>query len=277
MAPNLLNRQLLRTRNGLAHLTGARKPEVAQTPRDLVWRRETARLWRYRSDDRSIKVPLLIVHSLVSKSYILDLLPENSMVRFLAGEGFDVFLLDWEAAGPADAENTLETYAAGLIPGAIQATLDEADASELTLMGYCFGGDLVLLTAASGAADLPIRNVVALTTPCDFRAIGFLADMFLDGRLDPDDVIDDTGLVPAADHGCGLPVDQADRLARAAVEPVVPAVERAADRELPRAQRLDPRPGAVPRRHVPPDRRPARPRQPPRHRRSCRSLAGRCA
>ena len=204
MAPNLLNRQLLRTRNGLAHLTGARKPEVAQTPRDLVWRRETARLWRYRSDDRSIKVPLLIVHSLVSKSYILDLLPENSMVRFLAGEGFDVFLLDWEAAGPADAENTLETYAAGLIPGAIQATLDEADASELTLMGYCFGGDLVLLTAASGAADLPIRNVVALTTPCDFRAIGFLADMFLNGRLDPDDVIDDTGLVPAGIMDAGF-------------------------------------------------------------------------
>jgi poly[(R)-3-hydroxyalkanoate] polymerase subunit PhaC len=189
--PNLLERQLLRTRNGLAHLAGVRKPEVAQTPRDLVWRRETARLWRYRSDDRSIAVPLLIVHSLVSKSYILDLQPENSMVRYLVGEGFDVYLLDWEPAGAADAENTLETYAAGLIPGAIKAM----DADELTLMGYCFGGDLVLLTAAT--QDLPIRNVVALTTPCDFRAIGFLADMFLNGRLDADDVIDSTGLVPA--------------------------------------------------------------------------------
>jgi polyhydroxyalkanoate synthase len=191
--PNLVERQLLRARNGLAHLAGVRAPEVAQTPRDLVWRRETARLWRYRSDDRSIKVPLLIVHSLVSKSYILDLQPENSMVRYLVGEGFDVYLLDWDAPRAADAENTLETYAAELIPGAIGAT----GADELTLMGYCFGGDLVLLTAATGADDLPIRNVVALTTPCDFRAIGFLADMFLNGRLDADDVIDGTGLVPA--------------------------------------------------------------------------------
>jgi polyhydroxyalkanoate synthase len=212
MAPNLLKRQLLRTRNGLAHLAGVHTPEVAQTPRDLVWRRETARLWRYRSDDRSIKVPLLIVHSLVSKSYVLDLQPENSMVRFLVGEGFDVFLLDWDAPGPADAQNTLETYVAGLVPGAIAATLTQADASELTLLGYCFGGDLVLLTAASGAGELPIRNLVTLTTPCDFRRIGFLADMFLEGRLNADDVIGDTGLVPASAMDAGFqsikPTDQ---------------------------------------------------------------------
>ena len=212
MAPNLLQRQLLRTRNGLAHLAGVHKPEVAQTPRDLVWRRETARLWRYRSDDRSVKVPLLIVHSLVSKSYILDLQPENSMVRFLVGEGFDVFLLDWDEPGPADAENTLETYSAGLIPGAIAATCAEAGAREITLLGYCYGGVLVLLTAASGAGDLPIRNLVALTTPCDFRRIGFMCDMFLDGRLDAGDVVDETGLVPAALMDAGFqsikPTDQ---------------------------------------------------------------------
>jgi polyhydroxyalkanoate synthase subunit PhaC len=197
--PNLVQRQLLRTRNGLAHLAGVRKPEVARTPKDLVWKRETARLWRYRSEDRSVRVPLLIVHSLVSKSYILDLQPENSMVRYLVGEGFDVYLLDWEAPGAADAENTLETYAAGLVPDAIAAT----GAGELTLMGYCFGGDLALLTAAA-QPDLPIRNLVALTTPCDFRRIGFLADMFLEGRLTADDVIDDTGLVPAAALDAGF-------------------------------------------------------------------------
>ena len=209
MAPNLLTRQLLRTRNGLAHLAGAREPEVAQTPKDLVWRRETARLWRYRSEDRSVGVPLLIVHSLVSKSYILDLQPENSMVRFLVGEGFDVFLLDWEAPSAADAENTLETYSAGLVPRAIAAAggggRRGADADGLLLRRRPRAAH-----RRDGADELPIRNLVALTTPCDFRSIGFLADMFLEGRLDADDIIDDTGLVPAARDGRRLPVDQAD-------------------------------------------------------------------
>jgi polyhydroxyalkanoate synthase subunit PhaC len=192
MAPNALGRQARRWRNGLAHLAGLDEPVVARTPRDLVWQRETARLWRYRSEDRSVGVPLLLVHSLVSRSYILDLLPENSMVRYLVGEGFDVYLLDWEAPDPADAGNTLETYSGTLIPAAIEAI----GADEVTLLGYCYAGVLVLLTAAT-RPDLPIRNLVTLTTPCDFRQMGFLCDMFLTGRLEAGDVIDDTGLVPA--------------------------------------------------------------------------------
>jgi len=65
------------------------------------------------------------------------------------------------------------------------------------VIGYCFGAVLALLLAA-GHPELPIRNLVALTCPCDYREMGFMSRMFMPGRLDPDDVIDDTGLVPAA-------------------------------------------------------------------------------
>jgi hypothetical protein len=44
MMPDLLERQLLRARNGLAYLADAKRPTVAQTPRDLVWKRDSARL-----------------------------------------------------------------------------------------------------------------------------------------------------------------------------------------------------------------------------------------
>ena len=87
MAPTLLERQILRTRNGLAYLTGANRPVMAQTPRDVIWKRDKARLWRYRSEHRRYRPPVLIVHSLVSKSYILDLLPNTSLIRLPARRG----------------------------------------------------------------------------------------------------------------------------------------------------------------------------------------------
>jgi poly[(R)-3-hydroxyalkanoate] polymerase subunit PhaC len=195
-SPGLLERQVLRTRNGLAHLAGANRPAMAQTPRDLVWKRDKARLWRYRSAERRYRPPVLIVHSLVSKSYILDLLPGTSLIEYLLGEGFDIFLLDWMEADPADAENTLETYVDDYIPEALGALLEEADADEVTLIGYCFGGVLTLLLAAAHP-ELPIRNLMVMATPCDYREMGFMSNMFRSHRLSPDDVIDETGLVPA--------------------------------------------------------------------------------
>ena len=194
--PDLFERQMLRVRNGLAYLTGANLPTVAQSPRDLVWKRDKARLWRYRSGQRRYRPPVLIVHSLVSKSYVLDLLPNTSMVGYLVGEGFDVFLLDWMPPDPADAENTLETYVDDYIPGAIGALLKDAGAREVTLVGYCFGGVLTLLVTA-GHPELPIRNMMVMATPCDYREMGFMSNMFTEGRLEADDVIDETGLVPA--------------------------------------------------------------------------------
>src|SRR5438046_4948764 len=117
-------------------MTVHNRPAMGQPPRDEVWKRDKSRLCRYRSDERRIKPPVLIVHSLVSKSYILDLLPGTSMIGYLLGEGFDMFLLDWVPPDPADAENTLETYVDEYIPAAIDALLEETDTGELTMLGY---------------------------------------------------------------------------------------------------------------------------------------------
>jgi polyhydroxyalkanoate synthase len=194
--PSLIERQVLRARNGLAYLAGTNRPAIAQTPKDTVWRRDKAQLWRYRPEDDAPRItpPVLIVHSLVSRSYVLDLMPNNSMIRYLLGEGFDVFLLDWGVADPADAENTLEDYVDGYIPEAIEATLREAGTEDVSLIGYCFGGVLTLLLAA-GHPELPIRSLVTLATPADYDRMGFMSQMFASGRLDPDDVMDETGLV----------------------------------------------------------------------------------
>src|SRR5688500_10096582 len=85
-----VERSVLRARNGVRYVAGSSRPALGTTPKEIVWRRDKAQLWRYRSDARRIAPPVLLVHSLVSRSYILDLRPGSSMVEFLRDAGFDV-------------------------------------------------------------------------------------------------------------------------------------------------------------------------------------------
>ena len=190
-----VRRAARRSRNGLRYAAGTSRPKVGRTPKDVVWRHHKAELWRYRNDDVRHSPPVVIVHSLVSRSYVLDLYPGNSAIAFLLGQGLDVFLVDWGIADEAEAANTLETYSEGYLPEAIAAATEAAGVDEVTLLGYCFGGVLSLLSAAR-RPELPIRNLVLMATPVDFDGMQAITALVRDGRLEPEDVIDATGNVP---------------------------------------------------------------------------------
>ena len=137
----------------------------------------------------------MIVHSLVSRSYVLDLYPGNSAVEFLLRDGLDVFLLDWGVPDEADAGNTLEYYVDDGIPAAVAAACEAAGTEDVNLLGYCFGGVLSLLAAARHP-ELPIRNLALMATPVDYTQMETITALIRDGRLDPDDVVEPTGNVP---------------------------------------------------------------------------------
>jgi polyhydroxyalkanoate synthase len=190
-----VKRAVQRSRNGLRYAAGTSRPKVGRTPKDTVWRHHKAELWRYRNDDVRYRPPVVIVHSLVSRSYVLDLYPGNSAIAFLLSQGLDVFLVDWGVADEAEAANTLETYAQGYLPEAIAAACEVAGTEDVTLLGYCFGGVLSLLAAAR-RPDLPIRNLVLMATPVDFDGMRAITALVREGRLDPEDILDETGNVP---------------------------------------------------------------------------------
>jgi poly[(R)-3-hydroxyalkanoate] polymerase subunit PhaC len=190
-----VQRAVQRGRNGLRYAAGTSRPKIGQTPKDVVWRRHKAELWRYRSDDVRFRPPVVIVHSLVSRSYVLDLYPGNSAIAFLLRSGLDVFLLDWGVADEADAANTLETYADDAIPAAVAAACDAAGTDDVTLLGYCFGGVLSLLSCARHP-ELPVRNLVLMATPVDFTGMRAITGLVRDGRLDPEEIVEPTGNVP---------------------------------------------------------------------------------
>ncbi|MEO5724917.1 MAG: alpha/beta fold hydrolase, partial [Ilumatobacteraceae bacterium] len=190
-------RSLLRLRNGLKHIAGVDHPEFGQTPKDTVWEAEKVRLWRYRSDRRTIRTPVLFVHSLVTRSYVFDLVPGNSVIESMIDRGFDVYLIDWGVPDELEAANTLETYTDGYLPEIVTEVAAAAGSTDISMFGYCFGGLLSLLCVA-GNRSLPIRNLAVQATPIDFAQMGPMTSMMQQGRMDPDDVIDFTGNVPAA-------------------------------------------------------------------------------
>jgi polyhydroxyalkanoate synthase subunit PhaC len=168
---------------------------VGQTPKSVIWQRGPAKLYRYRARTTAQHpVPLLIVHSLISRSYILDLIPGNSFVEYLLDQGFDVYLTDWGVPSEADARLSLDDYVLDFLPRMVQAVLRESEAEELSMLGYCMGGLLTLLYAATHP-DSPVRNVLSLATPVDFDHLGLQG---IWGRsVNADRLVDSFGNIPA--------------------------------------------------------------------------------
>ena len=131
--------------------------------------------------------------SLISRSYILDLYPGASFVAALRDAGLDVYMLDWGIPDERDAANGLEPYVDDLLPAAIDAVLASAGTRVAE-------PDRLLLRRAAVAAarrghpDLPVASLVTMATPVDPSGMGLFGRMM--DRMDPDDLVDDTGNVP---------------------------------------------------------------------------------
>ena len=175
---------------------GVSRPAVGQTPKDVVWRHGRSELWRFRGDDtHGSGPPLLIVFSLFSRSYIMDLRPGNSFVERLLAAGFDVYLLDWGVPDERDAANRLEDYVDDCLPAAVERVRRVSGAEQVNLLGYCLGSVLALLYTAHHR-DAPLRSLTVMTTPVDLHQLGPLGNLISLGGLDVDALLDADGNVP---------------------------------------------------------------------------------
>jgi polyhydroxyalkanoate synthase subunit PhaC len=191
-----VDRSIRRTRNGVRYVRGSSRAKVGASPSDVVWQRDKAQLWRYHGGPVTHGPPVVIVHSLVSRSYILDLRPGSSMVEFMVANGLDVFMLDWGVPDELDADNSFETYVDEYLPRALAAVRRETGWEEVTLAGYCLGGVLASLFAARHR-EAGVRNLILMATPMNFDEMGAMVAALREGRLNADDLLDETGNVPA--------------------------------------------------------------------------------
>jgi polyhydroxyalkanoate synthase len=190
-----MERNALRLQNGLKLAMGTPFARVGPTPKRTVWSRGKVELWRYEGQKAAYSTPIFLVPSVVSRSYVFDLHRGNSFVERLLEAGFAVYLVDWGIAGREEAGNVLETYIDDHLPDLSAAVCEDAGADALTMVGYCFAGTMTLLYAA-GHPDAPLRNLVTLAPPIDYAPSSAMTKVFAEGRLEPETLLDEDGLVP---------------------------------------------------------------------------------
>src|SRR5246127_2677686 len=118
------------------------KAQIAQTPKELVWALNKAKLYRYEPvvpAEKRHPIPLLLVFAIMNRPYILDLRPGHSFVEYMVGHGYDVYLLDWGSPGLEDKNLKLDDYALEYLPRAIRKVKSISDSEEFSMLGWCIG------------------------------------------------------------------------------------------------------------------------------------------
>src|SRR5450631_2962758 len=146
------------------------KVPIAQTPKQLVWTLNKAKLYHYipvLPKEKRHPVPLLMVFALMNRPYILDLRPGHSFVEYMLNQGYDLYLLDWGAPGPEDKHLKFDDYTLDYMPRAIRKMKAISGTEEFSLLGWCIGAILTTIYAAL-RSDEGLRNLILLTAPLDF-------------------------------------------------------------------------------------------------------------
>jgi polyhydroxyalkanoate synthase len=156
------------------------------TPYDIVYEGSKVRLWHYRAVGPSHSTPLLLVYALIKRPYILDLLPDRSVVQTFVRQGFNVYLTDWIPPTHMDRWRGFDAYVNGDLVNAVQAVQVRAGVERVFLLGYCLGALLAVMYTALYPET--VQNLITLALPLDMRVrempLSGLVDTLLPGTID---------------------------------------------------------------------------------------------
>ncbi len=157
---------------------------IATTKGKIIFQNSLMQLIQYEPTTSKVyRKPLLIVPPWINKYYILDLSPQNSLVRWLVEQGYTVFMISWVNPNHTHADKNFEHYLSEGTLSALEVIQQTTGISSINAMGYCIGGTLLASTLAYLAAKKKtcIASATYLTTLLDFANPGSLG-VFLDEK-----------------------------------------------------------------------------------------------
>ena len=159
---------------------------VATTEGAVVFENELFQLLEYKPLTAQVfEKPFLIVPPCINKFYILDLQPENSLIRYAVAQGHRTFVVSWRNADESVAQKTWDDYMEDAVIRAIEVTRAIGSKSKgdgaINALGFCVGGTMLgtALAVLAARGEKPVASATFLTTLLDFSNTGVL-DVFID-------------------------------------------------------------------------------------------------
>jgi polyhydroxyalkanoate synthase subunit PhaC len=173
--------------------------KIAQTPKEMVWALNKAKLYRYAPqvpEDKRHRLPLLLVFAIMNRPHVLDLRPGHSFVEYMLRRGHDVYLLDWGAPGPEDRDLKFDDYTLEYLPRVVRKVQSVSGSERFNMLGWCLGALISTMYAALRPEGL--KNLVLLTAPLDFadKTAGGFARWSSDQAFNADRIVETFGNVP---------------------------------------------------------------------------------
>ena len=194
---NIISSQGQSIQNGIVNLLGdLKKGKVSQTDESafevgkniattsgqVVFRNDLFELIQYTPLTETVyERPYLMVPPCINKYYILDLQPDNSVVRYMVEQGHTVFLVSWKNPDASMSKVTWDDYVGDGVIKAIEVVKDIGGTDQINVLGFCVGGTLTSTALAVLAARKKnyVASLTLLTTLLDFSDSGIL-DVFID-------------------------------------------------------------------------------------------------
>lgn len=155
---------------------------LAITEGAVVFENDLFQLIQYRPLTETVyERPLLLVPPCINKYYILDLQPQNSVVRHLVEQGHTVFLMSWRNPDASGSHLTWDHYVEDGVIRAVHVVQDISGQDKINSFGFCVGGTLIssALAVMFARGEKPIASLTLLTSLLDFSDTGIL-NIFID-------------------------------------------------------------------------------------------------